>query len=73
MKLLQKPQCKQKNRIKSINPYLPTEYLAGRFKFNEADSQAESSSSELENNSDDTDDAKVFGGSSSPKAIKKSK
>ena len=63
----------EKSKYKSIDTHLLKEYLAGRFKFNKADSQAVSSSSDLADNSNAADDPQVFGGSSSPKAIKKKK
>lgn len=57
----------------SIDPYILKEYLSGRFKFTKTISQTVPNSSELETHSDGTDDAKVFGGSSSPKASKNKK
>lgn len=63
----------KKGNIKSIDPYILKEYLLGRYKFTKSVSQTTSNSSELENNSDGIDDAKVFGGSSSPKASKNKK
>ena len=63
----------KKVNLKSIDPYTLKDYLAVRYKFTKAVSQTTSSSSVEENNSDGTDEAKVFGGSSSPKASKRKK
>ena len=63
----------KKANLNSIDPYTLKEYLSGRYKFTKAVSQTSSNSSGLENHSDGTDDAQVFGGSSSPKASKRKK
>ena len=63
----------KKANLNSIDPYTLKEYLSGRYKFTKAASQTSSNSSGLENHSDGTDDAQVFGGSSSPKASKRKK
>ncbi len=58
---------------KSIDPYTLKEYLSGRYKFNKADSQAQTVSPDLADNANAADDPQVFGGSSSPKASKRKK
>ena len=57
----------------SIDPYILKEYLLGRYKFTKADSQPGTSSPDIADNLNSADDPQVFGGSSSPKAIKKKK
>ena len=63
----------EKSNYKSIDTHLLKEYIAGRFKFNKADSQTGTGSPDLADNANAADDPQVFGGSSSPKAIKKKK
>lgn len=63
----------KRDNVDSIDPKILKEYLLGRYKFTKAVPLAPSSSPELENQSDGTDDPKVFGGSSSPKEGKRKK
>ena len=63
----------KKANLKSIDPYTLKEYLSGRFKFTKADLQPSTGNSELSDNTNGTDDPKVFGGGSSASSSKKSK
>ena len=62
-----------KSNYQSIDTHLLKEYLAGRFKFNKADSQPGTSSPDLADNANAADDPQVFGGGSSPNATKTKK
>ena len=63
----------EKSKYISIDPHLLKEYLAGRYKFTKADTQAVSSSPDLADNANAADDPQVFGGGSSPNATKTKK
>lgn len=63
----------KKYKYQSIEPQLLKEYIAGRFKFNKADSQPRTSSPDLADNANAADDPQVFGGGSSPNATKTKK
>ena len=63
----------KKSNQNSIDPNLLKEYISGKYKFSKADTQTQTVSPDLADNANAADDPQVFGGSSSPKAIKKKK